>query len=111
MESSRDADGDALRQPTTACRSSRRRKLAFPVLREVDQKVIRADRTRAGFSGSCADLGIDHAELRSLMLSSVALELVMLGEIVGLEGFTSASNAGQCALVTSMVAAILTSEL
>ena len=94
-----------------------------PSVRETLVGVIRAASTDATaaetirgfyedrFLAILADLGIANAEMRSVMLSSVAVGLVMTGEIVGLDGFYSADPVAQHALVTSVVAAILTSRL
>ena len=56
-------------------------------------------------------LGVSHAEMRSVLLSSVAVGLVMTGDIVGLEGFESADEADRLTLLTRVVDAILSTPL
>ncbi len=63
------------------------------------------------FLAILGDLGISHAEMRSVLLSSVAVGLVMTGDIVGLDGFDSASDATRLMLLTPVVDTILFTPL
>jgi hypothetical protein len=63
------------------------------------------------FLSILGDLGIRSAEMRSVLLSSVAVGLVMTGDIVGLEGFESADDATRLTLLTAVVDAILFTSL
>lgn len=90
-----------------------------PVVRSTLVGVIRAATSDAAaaetirrfyeeqFLAILGDLGVSHPEMRSVLLSSIAVGLVMTGDIVGLKGFASADDAARLTLLTRVVDAVL----
>lgn len=63
------------------------------------------------FLAILGELEVSHAEMRSVLLSSVAVGLVMTSDIVGLEGFEAADDTNKLTLLTPVVDAILRTSL
>ncbi|GIL36285.1 TetR/AcrR family transcriptional regulator [Phycicoccus sp. DTK01] len=65
----------------------------------------------AHFHTLLGDLGVSHPAARAVLLSSLAVGLVVTGDVVGLSGFSGADPAVRRALVTAAVDAVLRTEL